>query len=68
MSNPKSPARKLLEVKVMFEPTRLAAAHLADAYAQVVPLRRRSTKTTVVSAPVAPGERNIASLKPGGRS
>ncbi len=68
MSNPKSPARKLLEVRVMFEPTRLAAAHLADAYAQVVPLRRGSTKTTAVWAPVGPEERNSASLKPGGRS
>jgi hypothetical protein len=29
----------------MFEPTRLAAEYLADAYAQVAPLRRRSTST-----------------------
>jgi hypothetical protein len=28
----------------MFEPTRLAATHLADAYAQVVPLRSRSPR------------------------
>lgn len=26
----------------MFEPTRLAAEHLTDAYQQLVPLRRRS--------------------------
>ena len=29
----------------MFEPTRLAATHLADAYAQVVPLRSRSPRS-----------------------
>ena len=29
----------------MFEPTRLAAEYLAEAYAQVVPSRRRSTST-----------------------
>ena len=28
----------------MFEPTRLAATHVADAYAQVVPLRSRSPR------------------------
>jgi hypothetical protein len=28
----------------MFEPNRLAAEHLADAYTQLVPLRRRSTR------------------------
>ena len=28
----------------MFEPTRLAAMHIADAYAQVVPLRSRSLR------------------------
>ena len=28
----------------MFEPTRLAARHLADAYAQVVPLRSRARR------------------------
>ena len=39
MSNKERHARRTLEVTVMFEPTRLAADHLADAYAQVVPLR-----------------------------
>jgi len=39
MSNQERHARRMLEVKVMFEPTRLAADHLADAYAQVVPPR-----------------------------
>lgn len=34
-------AQRTLEVTIMFEPNRLAAEHLADAYAQLVPLRRR---------------------------
>lgn len=38
----------------MFEPTRLAAAHLADAYAQVVPTPRRAA-TVSVAAPPPPG-------------
>jgi hypothetical protein len=29
----------------MYEPTRLAAEHLADAYSQIVPLRLRSAKS-----------------------
>jgi len=29
----------------MFEPSRLAATHLVDAYSQVVPLRLRATHT-----------------------
>jgi hypothetical protein len=40
MSDKERPARRTLEVTVMFEPTRLAADHLADAYAQVVPPRQ----------------------------
>jgi hypothetical protein len=36
------PAQTTLEVRVMFEPNRLAAACLADAYARVVPVRRRT--------------------------
>jgi hypothetical protein len=40
MSNKERHARRMLEVRVMFEPTRLAADHLADAYAQVVPPRQ----------------------------
>ena len=44
MSKPKSPARKPLEVTIMFEPTRLAAEHLADAYLHLVPLRRHHTR------------------------
>jgi hypothetical protein len=42
----KSPARKLLEVTIMFEPTRLATEHLADAYIQVVPLHLRSSNSS----------------------
>jgi hypothetical protein len=30
----------------MFEPTRLAAEHLADAYIQVVPLRLRTSNSS----------------------
>jgi hypothetical protein len=40
MSNKERHARRMLEVTVMFEPTRLATDHLADAYAQVVPPRQ----------------------------
>ena len=42
MSKPKSQAQQPLEVTIMFEPNRLAADHLADAYLQVLPLRRRA--------------------------
>jgi hypothetical protein len=31
----------------MFEPTRLAAEHLADAYIQIVPLHLRSSKSSL---------------------
>jgi hypothetical protein len=40
MSDKERHARRVLEVRAMFEPTRLAADHLADAYAQVVPPRQ----------------------------
>lgn len=43
MSKQKSPGRKPLEVTIMFEPNRLAATHLVDAYSQIVPLRLRAT-------------------------
>lgn len=47
----------------MFEPTRLAATHVADAYAQVVPLRSRSPRqppdvTVEVDAVVAKRRRS----------
>jgi hypothetical protein len=35
------PVKTTLEVRVMYEPNRLAAAYLADAYARVVPIRWR---------------------------
>jgi hypothetical protein len=38
MSKVKSKARRLLEVTIVFEPSRLATTYLAKAYAQVVPL------------------------------
>lgn len=49
MSKPERKARKTLEVKIMFEPSRLAAEYLADAYAQVAPIRRRSISTDKIS-------------------
>jgi hypothetical protein len=47
MSKPKRPARRTLEVTIMFEPSRLASEHLADAYAQLVPLRHHGTSPQV---------------------
>ncbi len=44
MSKRESKARRTLEVKIVFEPSRLAAEYLADAYAQIIPLRLRSTQ------------------------
>ena len=41
MSKGERKARRTLEVGIMFEPSRLSAEYLADAYAQVVPLRKR---------------------------
>jgi hypothetical protein len=41
MGKAKRNARTTLEVTIMFEPSRLAAEHLADAYSQLVPLRSR---------------------------
>jgi hypothetical protein len=52
----------------MFEPTRLAAAHLADAYAQVVPTPRRAAKVPAAAAPPIGGEGSpAASSTRGGR-
>ena len=42
MSKGERKARRTLEVTIMFEPSRLSADYLAAAYAQVVPLRKRS--------------------------
>ena len=47
MSKSKRNARQPLEVTIMFEPSRLAPAHLADADAQWVPLRRRQTARAI---------------------
>lgn len=40
----------------MFEPSRLAAMHLVDAYSQIVPLRLRATHT--------PGRASQPTLEP----
>jgi len=52
----------------MFEPTRLAAAHVADAYAQVVPTPRRAAKVSVAATPLPEVQGNSAvSSTRGGR-
>ena len=67
MSKLKSPIRPPLEVTIMFEPTRLAATHLADAYARVVPLRLRAAPVPAATPPVVAQEHAVA-LMSGGRS
>lgn len=66
MSKQKSRARKPLEVSVMFEPNRLALIHLIDAYSQIVPLRRRATRSAHLSAHAPPSVDQTA--KQGGAS
>ena len=51
----------------MFEPTRLAATHLADAYAQVVPLRLRAVHSPAAPPPAVAKDQAVASPS-GGRS
>ncbi len=67
MSKPKSQARKPLEVSITFESSRLSALHLADAYGQVVALRRRSTPATSPSPQYTTATQNRASTR-GGKS
>lgn len=50
-----------------FEPTRLAATHLADAYAQVVPLRLRAVSGPAAPPPAVAKDHAVA-LPSGGRS
>jgi hypothetical protein len=40
-----------LEVAIVFEPSRLAASHLADAYARVVPVESRRPRTATQPVP-----------------
>jgi len=56
MSKSKRNARQTLAVTIMFEPSRLATEHLADAYAQLVPLRRRKTARPALQAGTDPNE------------
>ncbi len=56
------PAATTLEVQVMFEPSRVAAACLADAYGRVVPVHRRPVRA-MPRPSVRPG---VARLRPGG--
>jgi hypothetical protein len=58
-----SKARRMLEVTIMFEPTRLAAEHLADAYAQVVPLRQRACRLLAPSSEVVSEPQGVASVR-----
>ena len=44
----------------MFEPTRLAAAHVADAYAHVVPTPRRTAPALAVATPSTGADDNAA--------
>lgn len=44
MGRSKQKARNPLEVTIMFEPSRLAADHLVEAYRQVVPPQGRKRK------------------------
>ena len=67
MSKPKSPVRPPLEVTIMFEPTRLAVTHLADAYVQVVPLRLRAVSSPVAPPPAVTKDHAVTSTS-GGRS
>jgi hypothetical protein len=53
MTRQKEFARFTREVRIMFEPTRLAAGYLADAYVRLVPLVQRGVGT----APPQDGER-----------
>ncbi len=50
----------------MFEPNRLALMHLIDAYSQIVPLRRRATRSPDASQHATPSVNRIA--KQGGAS
>lgn len=54
MSKRKRKARRPLEVTVVFEPSRLAAEYLSDAYAQVVPLRSLATSASQRAAHPSP--------------
>ncbi len=44
MGRSKQKARNPLEVMIMFEPSRLAADHLVEAYRQIVPPQGRKRK------------------------
>jgi hypothetical protein len=46
----------------MFEPTRLATEHLADAYAQVVPLQHRVCRSSHGGAEGVPDSGGVAAL------
>lgn len=52
----------------MFEPTRLAATHLADAYAQIVPLRLRAVHGPAVAPPAATVEEDAVAWMAGSGS
>jgi hypothetical protein len=57
------PARTTLEVRVMFEPSRLSPACVAQAYAEVVPMTQRTTSRASHRARA----RREQTMQPGGR-
>jgi hypothetical protein len=63
MGKVKRNARKTLEVKIMFEPSRLAADHLADAYNQLVPLRSGKSHSVKSSSKPAKSNANTATRR-----
>jgi hypothetical protein len=56
MQEPPAQEPRPLRVRISFAPTRLAAAHLAAAYASVVPPTGRRTAAAIPAPPSAPAE------------
>ena len=67
MARREPPSRTMLEVRVMFEPSRLSPACVAQAYEEVVPITRRSasqashTERARRESPMQRGGRRTAS-------
>jgi hypothetical protein len=55
MKKPRA-SKKTLEVTIMFEPTRLANKHVAEAYTQVAPVKRLASQYPAPVARAAPAE------------
>jgi hypothetical protein len=65
MANRELQTTKVLEVSVVFEPSRVSSACVAQAYEQVIPSTRR---TTSPSAALGQGTRGRQMLRVGRRS